>query len=158
MQTRRKFLLNCSVAAAGASLAPAGALAGNARRRELPVEQLGFARFAGQVDTVFTVRTGSGAVRLRLTEANPLPDVDANADDAGNEKFSLIFRGSANRELEQDTYQFEHPAAGRFAMFVVPIGCLDTRHCYYEAVFNRPVDELHFAAQVLQAPGRTLKR
>ena len=79
---------------------------------------------------------------LRLVEvrpATPSKRDTENAEDAHNEKFTLLFRGPLVMPLDQDTHLFEQQRIGSFAMFIVPIGCQDQRHCYYEAVFNRPV-------------------
>ena len=62
----------------------------------------------------------------------------ANAEDALHEKFALLFRGPLASPLAQNTYSFEHQRIGSFAMFIVPIGCVDQSRCYYEAIFNRP--------------------
>ncbi|HWY78167.1 MAG TPA: hypothetical protein VN281_21305, partial [Verrucomicrobiae bacterium] len=64
---------------------------------------------------------------------------DANAADARNERFSLLFSGPLNRTLLQGSYIFEHLGIGRFEMFIVPVGPDSTNPRYYEAVFNRPV-------------------
>ncbi len=66
----------------------------------------------------------------------------SGAEDGQNEKFSLLFRGMNGQALDQDTYLFEHAGIGQFAMFIVPIGAMDTNHDYYEAVFNRPRERM----------------
>lgn len=107
----------------------------------VPLEQIGPGDFARQLNTAFLARPERAApVEIVLIEIRPLVSSTAapNAEDADNEKFALLFRGSLASPLNQDTYSFEHPRVGSFAMFVVPVGCLDQSHCYYEAIFNRP--------------------
>ena len=157
MQTRRKFLRDCSLVAAAASVAPVAALAHNpASRMDLP-NGPGFEQFARQVNTSFFLRAGSKTVKLLLVEASVFSAATPDSEDAGNEKFSLLFRGPAQPPLEQDTYLFDHPRIVRLSIFIVPIGCLDTTHCYYEAIFDRPVNAADLAAQLLLAPRRVRK-
>jgi len=138
--TRRRFLVNCSVLAAAATVAPA-TLGGPARGRAVALEQIGPADFARQLNTPFVVRPERATpTQLVLVEIRPLalPNAAPNAEDARNEKFALLFRGSLASPLTQNTYSFEHYRVGRFEMFIVPIGYLDQSQCYYEAIFNRP--------------------
>lgn len=58
--------------------------------------------------------------------------------DAANERFSLIFSGSKDELLEQNTYPCEHQALGRFDIFIVPIFRRNPAKMDYEAVVNRP--------------------
>ncbi len=159
MPTRRKFLLECSAVAVTASVAPAKVLgAASFRFREVPLEQIRFAAFATRVNSAFLVQTGTGAtVTLQLIEARPSPvslPMLRLAEDAANERFSLLFRGPLRPPLEQDTYWFEHQTIGRFAMFIVPIGSLETSHTYYEAIFNRPIGALPRAGEGSIPAGR----
>ena len=152
MSTRRKFLVECSAVAVTASLAPANVLgAGSLRLREVPLEQIRFSVFAARLNSAFQVLTDSGgSVTLQLIEAQPTPvslRTPRPAEDAANERFSLLFRGPLRQPLEQDTLWFQHPTIGRFAMFIVPISSLDTSHAYYEAIFNRPIGPLPRAGQ-----------
>ena len=157
MQTRRKFLRDCSLVAVTASLAPAAAWAQNPAGRMVVPEWPGFEQFARQVNTTFLVRAGYSTVRLLLVQANPFSAATRDAEDAGNEKFSLRFRGPAEQPLEQDTYRFDHPRLGRLSIFIVPTGWVDTRYCYYEAIFDRPINAAQFAAQLARAPRRVQK-
>ena len=154
MQTRRKFLRDCSLVAVTASLAPAVAWAQNPAARVLVPEWPGFEQFARQVDTSFLVRAGFSTVRLLLVEADRFSATTPDAEDADNEKFSLRFRGPAQQPLEQDTYRFDHPRLGRLSIFIVPVGTLDTTYCHYEAIFDRPVNAAQLAAQLALAPRR----
>jgi hypothetical protein len=157
MQTRRKFLRDCSLVAVTATLAPVAALAQNPASRIGAQDWPGFEQFARQVNTSFVLRAGSKTVKLLLVEASIFSAATPDSEDAGNEKFSLLFRGPAQQPLEQDTYLFDHPRIGRLSIFIVPIGCLDTTHCYYEAIFDRPVNPSDLAAQLSLAPRRARK-
>ena len=153
MQNRRQFLRDCSLAAA-ASLVPVAALAQSHARRVAGHDDPGFARFAGQLNTPFFVQAGTQTIKLLLVEASTFSSTSPDAEDAGNEKFYLLFRGPVQQPLEQNTYRFDHPHLGRFSIFIVPIGCLDASHCHYEAIFDRPVNAAAFAALLARAPRR----
>lgn len=139
--SRRRFLVNCSAVAVTASVAPI-TLGGPSGRRAVSLDQIGVSDFARQLNTAFTVRPSRGdAVELVLVEVRSLvslKNASPNAEDAGNEKFALLFRGAPAAPLKQNTYSFEHQRLGTFRMFIVPIGCMDKSQCYYEATFNRP--------------------
>jgi hypothetical protein len=154
MQTRRKFLRDCSLAAVAASLAPSAAWAQNPASRIAGRKEPGLEQFARRVNTAFFVQAGPQLVRLVLVGADAFSASAPGAEDAGNEKFSLRFYGPAQQPLEQDTYRFDHPHLGRLEIFIVPVGSMDTTHCHYEAVFDRPVDAAGLALQLSLAPRR----
>lgn len=154
MQKRRTFLRDCSLIAAAASLVPAAALAHPPASRIAVPDGPGFGQFVRQVNTTFVLRDGSKTVRLLLVEASTFPAATPGSEASGNEKFSLLFHGPAQLPLDQNTYQFEHPRIGRFLIFIVPIGCLDTAYCLYEAIFDRPVNAAELAVQLSRAPRR----
>jgi hypothetical protein len=141
MATRREFISGCSVLGASLALFPAPVIASSRRSRALSLDDIPWEAFAAALNSWFLLRAMDGvAQNLQLVEVEPVFDAqhDALAEDASHEKFSLLFRGSAAYPLGQNTYPFEHPRIGRFEMFIVPVGCMDARHCHYEAVFNRP--------------------
>jgi hypothetical protein len=154
MATRRKFIRDCSALAASAALVPMSVLAAPQKWREVALEDVAFEALAAEVNGRFQLRTANGDTQaLEMTEARLSPESHSrSAGDGGNEKFSLLFRGGASQPLGQNTYTFEHAGIGRFEMFLVPIGCADGAHCYYEAVFNRPAPGFrnggHLVAQV----------
>lgn len=142
MPTRREFLLNCTTLAAGVAIAPVAVFGGNSPITEVSLNSISMGMFIRQVNTTFTVIGNQGEmVNLELTKVQtPAPSKTSNLRraDAGNEKFSLTFRGSLDQPLEQNTYLFAHNAIGCFSIFIVPIVVIDPGYCYYEAVFNRP--------------------
>lgn len=154
MQTRRKFLRDCSLAASAAALVPAAALAHGPVPRIAGRVGPGFEQFARQVNTPFFVQAGPQLIQLVLVAANTFSAASPMAEDAGNEKFSLLFRGPVQQPLGQDTYRLDHRRLGRLEIFMVRIGCLDPTLCLYQAIFDRPVDPASFAAQTSGAPGR----
>jgi hypothetical protein len=53
------------------------------------------------------------------------------------EPFHLIFRGPADRPLDQRVCPLEHHQLGQSDVFLVPIGPgVDGRGPYYQAIFN----------------------
>ena len=153
MPTRRKFLRDCSIAAA-VSFGPAAVLAEPRLGRGTSANRISCELFAGELNTVFRALIGSSSVRLALVEAARLPAAAPDAEDARNERFSLLFRGSVEEGLPQDTHLLDHPRIGRLAMFLVPIGSLDASHRYYEAIFNFPRDDAGLEVQVGRGPKR----
>ena len=153
MPTRRKFLEDCTVLATALSLAPATVLAQSRRLPPGAPAGLLFEQFAQKLNTSFSLRAGSRMVGLVLAEVSRSPVTRPNAEDARNERFSLLFRGPAHQPLAQDTYIFEHPRSEPLAIFIVPTVCTqDLAHCYYEAVFNIPVHPADMVAQLSRAP------
>ena len=140
--TRRQFLVHCSTFVAVASTGPGTLWGGQTQLPERVLDQLTLKHFAAVVNTRFTSWDDSGAaVPLELVEARGQQEprsVPAVAGDAGHEKFSLLFRGAMQQPLAQNTRWIEHGDIGRFALFIAPVGKADSRHRYYEAVFNRP--------------------
>jgi hypothetical protein len=146
MNTRRKFLFDCSTAVAALALVPIasiGASAPSADRRS--IRQISHATFASQVNTAFRVQLQAGqVVKLKLLKAPSAPAVPAllgsrPAADAGNERFSLVFSGPEDCPLASAIHQFEHDKLGRFEMYIGEIGLRDGIDIRYEAVFNQRV-------------------
>ena len=142
MQTRRRFLFDCSALAVVASVSPNQLLGASVKLPEVPLHKIAFHDFAGSVRTVFRVSTVSGhSVRLRLVEAASSASSNLKSDgaeDGLNEKFSLHFTGPGDVPLPQNSCVFEHPRLGRFTMFISPVGPNRPDVCFYEACFNRP--------------------
>jgi len=93
------------------------------------------ADFAQWLGREFRVSDDSGGeVALELVEAKSLP---ARRGAPRPEPFSLIFRGSPDRPLDQRIQIMEHDQLGQLDLFLVPIGPGSDR-CgpYYQAIFN----------------------
>lgn len=145
MNSRRKFIFDSSAVMAALTVIPMssfGALAAAPGFSSL--DQMGYSVLAGQINSIFRVRTASGqTVELKLVKAplSPLMPVVPGRrlpEDAGNEKFPLIFSGPTDAPLPSAIHQFEHPQLGRFEMYVGEIGLRDGESVRYESVFNRP--------------------
>jgi hypothetical protein len=115
-------------------------------RPQSTAEALNFENFAAQLNTTFQIHAEEGhSILVKLGQANLRPDPPLKPGqcppgDAGNEKFSLFFRGRRSELLEQNTYRFQHEALGRFELFIVPVFTRNAAKIDYEAVINRPRD------------------
>jgi hypothetical protein len=142
MPTRREFIIGCTALAVTSSVKPALALGTPFRPRDLRLEEISFRDFLLNVNTPFLVSQGSRtltAVQLVEAKLGERALIGTNlAEDAPNEKFSLLFAGNERAELQSGTYDFEHEGIGRFQMFITPIGPAPS---YYQAVFNRPAQD-----------------
>ncbi len=143
MKARRTFLLRCSTVAAGAFVLPSAVLATPSLSPSGRVH-LGLAEFEKNLNTSFAVASQGGPkIMLKLVEAQAAAGRSSTkagrrAGDAGNEKFSLIFKGPRNQLLAQDTYRFRHAQLGELSLFIVPVLSRNRRHYVYQAIFNRP--------------------
>jgi len=104
--------------------------------------------FAGAVGSAFQVNTRSGnsevfwltLLSVRDLEApvpsNPasmaVPPPAAISNAAQTSAFSLSFSGGPAQGVSQDTYFFQHPGLGQFALLIVPAGPEQ-----YVAIINR---------------------
>lgn len=142
MKNRRQFLFDCSTLTLVAGLLPSTLMAAAAKT---PARAAGFAAFAAQQGTLFTLSSPGGrAMQLELVSAclNPSTHPRAHlAPDARNEKFTLLFRNLGAAGLQQDTYAFEHPALGRLDIFIVPARVAGAAQEHYAAIFNCPSTE-----------------
>jgi hypothetical protein len=143
MKPRRTFLLRCSTVAAGAVVMP-GAVLGTPSLSQGGPAHPGLAEFEKNLNSSFEViHEGGSKVTLKLVEAQAARRRSSSkavrgAADAGNEKFSLLFKGPRNQLLPQDTYRFRHRELGELSLFIVPVLSRNQRHYAYEAIFNRP--------------------
>ncbi len=95
------------------------------------LEQLSRDNFAAQLNSNFRVLGAEGeACEIALIELR-----EGRAADR-QEQFALTFRGPRERFLGQGTLPMEHPALGRFDLFLAPVG-QEADGFLYEAVFNR---------------------
>jgi len=87
--------------------------------------------FSQQLNTTFQTRVeGDTCVQLQLTAVSELLQTPRQ------ERFSIEFRGPADRFLGQGMRELEHPKMGMIDLFLVPIGHGEQGY-YYESVFNR---------------------
>ena len=81
--------------------------------------------------------------RVELTSPRPIdvkliavtPRKSEPNEQAGMERFSVVFAGPSDVFLPQNTYHFTHPDMGEFDVFLVPIAP-DANEFRYEAVYN----------------------
>jgi hypothetical protein len=95
-------------------------------------------QFAPLVGTNFMVHTQIGLIDVQLSEATELPR--RNLPEQFRTPLSLIFVGSSDVPLQQDTYLIEHPALGRHQWFIVPVSfgspaSTNDNKRYYEILF-----------------------
>jgi hypothetical protein len=74
-------------------------------------------------------------VELELVEVTALGSRGGPPARGRSEPFSCLFRGPADRPLDQGTYGLVHPAVGRITLFIVPVGPVEGG-LGYEAIFN----------------------
>lgn len=99
------------------------------------IQNLKLATFAENLQTKFQAYVDeSNAVELEMIRAT---DTGTNLE-AGQEQFSILFRGPLNAFLPQRTYRLEHPQMGSFDLFLVPVR-QEQDGFEYEACFARMV-------------------
>ena len=92
------------------------------------------AEFAKQVNTDFRVELDeSGHMDLKLVSVTPRKIEPT--EQAGMERFSVVFAGPPDVFLQQRTYKMTHPEMGEFYVFLVAIG-KEPDGFRYEAVYN----------------------
>lgn len=96
---------------------------------------LNMAAFQSQLGTSFLINHQASKVKIELVDVNSFATRKQAA--AGKEGFSLVFRGSEETVLKQDTYLIEHEQLGMFSFLVVPVGTNGKRAPHYEVVINR---------------------
>lgn len=107
-----------------------------------PVDLLGYfnkSTFTPYVGTEFRVHLSSSKVRrIKLVEVKDYVDSSGQkAARGGEESFSLFFTAPSWRTFPQNTYEVEHPALGKFQLFLVPTGMRSGGEQFFEAAFNR---------------------
>ncbi len=142
MINRRKFLVQCSTAAAVAGSASTLAAVPGRHLRQVSVGSIHFSAFARLVGSPFYLYQELASIRLQLVEASPEMGYDNGHDlHSGFEpqQFGLTFKGPVHQPLEQNTYSFSHEAIGKFLLFIVPISGpgIATNARFYHASFNR---------------------
>src|SRR5205085_2627753 len=134
--SRREFLKRGTLVAlvAGVPLSVADTVSGKSTA-STAAAGLNMQAFKSQVGTTFLLNEQASKVKVTLVDVTNLASRKQSA--AGKEGFSLLFRGSKETSLKQNTYLIEHDELGMFSFLVVPIKTSDTRAPYYEAIVNR---------------------
>jgi hypothetical protein len=134
--SRREFLKRGSLMAlvAGVPLGIAEKTLGMGTKTSVATG-LDLESFESQLGTNFLINHEAAKVEVRLVHITNFASAKQNK--AGQEGFSLLFRGPKETTLKQGTYLIEHEELGRFSFLVVPVGTKDTRAPHYEAVVNR---------------------
>jgi hypothetical protein len=103
-----------------------------------PSGTITLAKFSQMLGARFRVGNRSGdSIELELVQVSPGGTIaKGGANLPEYESFSLLFHGAQAGLLRQGTYAFEHPALGRFDLFIVPIAA-ENGLVQYQAVFNR---------------------
>lgn len=103
----------------------------------VPLDQIPFSAFAGEVGTVFDVALpGGDSVGLALTSVSGLQSSENPGNGKVYESFSIFFQGPGTQCLGQGTWTIRHQRLGSFELFIVPIGNMEGRF-QYQAAFNR---------------------
>ena len=128
--TRRELILAGGAAMSATALA--GPFAPTAAAARSPLRR---STYVALSDRRFRIRRGGIAHTIALREVTDLPRAAAltkyrRSEDA----FGLLFDGPPGSD--QGTYTFEHPAIGRFRMFVTPVG-RPWKVQTYEAIVDR---------------------
>ncbi len=97
-------------------------------------ELLRLQTFMPLLNTKFEVVRGSEWVTLELAEVKDYAETNKKA---GLENFSLIFAAAPDKPLQQGLHDFEHPALGRFELFIVPVMCPQPDTRWYQAIIHR---------------------
>ncbi len=92
------------------------------------------ADFAKHVNTNFRIELESlPSVELKLITVTPR--ASEPHEQAGMERFSVLFSGPGDVFVPQQTYRLTHPEMGELEIFLVPIG-KESDGFRYEAVYN----------------------
>lgn len=98
-------------------------------------EELTKTLFSAHLGSKFQVvgRTGE-QVELDLVECRE------GKSQPNYEFFALLFKGPRHPVFPQRTFDVQHPALGKFQVFLVPVS-QDADSTYYESVFNRLINK-----------------
>ena len=92
------------------------------------------ADYAKHVNTNFRVELESPRpIEVKLIAVTPRAS-EPN-EEAGMERFSVVFAGPTDVFLPQNMYRMTHPEMGEFEIFLVPLG-REGEVFRYEAVYN----------------------
>lgn len=91
--------------------------------------------FRENLNTRFDVSHGDAdTVELELVDCKDLGSTPKQ------EQFSILFRGPLQPSLQQMTYEMKHEKLSDLLIFLVPVR-QDSEFMYYEAVFNRFIEQ-----------------
>ena len=113
------------------------------------------ATFESYLNSIFRLYSGSAVVEIALVEVKDIGSTTAKPQ-PGAESFSLLFRGGT-RTIDQGTYTVDHPALGRFQLFLTPGKTDDNGAASYVAVINRIPYSPTTSPGGTSKPGHTLK-
>ncbi len=137
---RRDFLSSIAASAAVMSMSPQSILAASFRRgRSVTLNELSLTHFQDSLNTKFRLHLeDSSFCELDLVEVKE-QEVKCGFSQGSEvyECFSLLFQGSNEPVLEQNTYTIDHADLGTFILFLVPVISINGG-VQYEAVFTRP--------------------
>src|SRR5688572_29159192 len=89
--------------------------------------------FSKHVGSEFQTTLGEQEVNLTLAEVKAY--MPQENEEAGMERFSVLFTGPPELMLPQQTYRMQHEHMQEFESFLAPISS-DGKSFRYEAVFN----------------------
>ena len=89
--------------------------------------------FSKHIGSEFQTTLGEHAVSLTLAEVKAY--MPKESEEAGMERFSVLFTGPPEVMLPQQTYRMQHEHMKEFEIFLGPISN-DGKRFTYEAVFN----------------------
>jgi len=134
--SRREFLKRGSWAAVAAGVSLGLTEKASAKGpAETNGASLSLAAFESQLNTTFVINNGRSKVRLKLINVTDL--ASSKQRRKGKEGFSLLFNGSEDSILRQNTYLIEHEKLGMFSFLVVPTKLKNKTAPHYEVVVNR---------------------
>ena len=133
--SRREFLKRGTLVALAAGIPLSVAETVSGKNTATAAAVLNMQAFKSQMGTTFFINEQSSKVKVKLVDVTNLASRKQSA--VGKEGFSLLFRGSKEISLKQNTYLIEHDQLGMFSFLVVPVRTSDTRAPYYEAIVNR---------------------
>jgi hypothetical protein len=124
----RRPLLQGVLAATAATVIPY-ATGANAATTD-PLTRSSFSPF---VDSTFHVADGRRRVPVVLSR---IDDISSTTPTTREERFSLIFRGTNDPSLPQNTRRLVHAGRPAVDLFIVPVGMSDTGQTY-QAIIHR---------------------
>lgn len=143
--SRRRFLKSGAISAMSAGLvlqSTRSAFGGNSAGKSLGLSSAGGrfnysrANFEPHLGSTFKVRLGKDSVNLKLID---LVDYQRSSKRqmpvTGTESFVLAFRAPKTLHHHSTTQKLEHPALGKFDLFMT--GSQDRGKIFYTAVINR---------------------